>query len=483
MSLTEQQVNELQSRVSFRDDQIELLNGFITDTASTSTPCLVVHGYKSVGKTLTVKQFLAQLSLSYTFLSCDEYLTNKLILSECLRRVQQDINASLKTETTDELEIYESSESFASFALDLQRYLKAIKYSGHHVLVLDRIDQSEDHFTLMSSIVRFHECYDIKNVSIIMISNQELPNKVLTASVPHIYFNPYTEQQIISIFQNNRFCNFDNEELNGSSTGKQFWDTYVQVIVELFYDFTGSNIYPLADLCVKHWPKFTETIKDGEYDLTKFIRIYRQNKDIFQDNSLLNSVVVDFDTKEIEKPGTTVSLDDMTHFAKFILVAAYLASYIDHKSDMNLFTKIKVVEHGRSKKKLELSKKDIDVKLLQPNFFDIERLFAVVLTIYRTQSKTFHDLDNELLKDVNRMFDDVSEMEFVAKEREINKFTMASNIDIYSQLASLLSQGLVYRQMTRDILQPRTRWRCELGWDTIQIVAKDIDFPLEQYLS
>lgn len=478
------QLDQLKSEIRFRDDEIDLLNGFITEDARSSIPCLMVHGYKSVGKTLTVTKFLEKLGVTTSVVSSDENLTNKLLFENCMKSIQRDsgYKSTLRYHYVKS-NLSHSTDTFSNFALNLQRFLQVTGYKKHHVLVLDRVDQNEDPFTLINSFVKLHDCYDVKNFSIIMISNNELPSQTITNSVPHIYFRPYSEPEIISIFQKNQFCFFDDEKSNNNGIGKQFWDTYVQVIVELFFDYTGSDLYSLINLCSKNWYKFTKTIKNERTDIKGFIKIYRENKDMFQDDTLLNSRIVNCQCEHPEKHGTALSLDDMTHLSKFILLGAYLASYIDPKSDPNLFTSVKSSHHKMAKKKLsEITKKDLDVKLLQPSYFDLERLFAIVLTIYRNDSKSFQDQSKDPLAETNHLFE-LDELEFSEKQQEMDEFTLAGNIDLYSQLAALLGQGYLYRQTTRDILQPKTRWRCDIGWDVAQAIAKDVDFPLENYLN
>lgn len=469
MALSIDTLRRLQAQLLHRNDELELLNAFITGEPSTSAPTLFIHGYKPCGKTLVVHQFLEQLGVNHSWINCDSILSSKLLMQKCIDSIRRNSGVNYYDDGDG------SCDSFPGFVRQLESFIEQYNYTKQHVLVLDRIDQfMEEPITVMKSFDRMRDVAEISNVTVVFISRMELPNSLVTSSVPQIYFRPYTQSQAVEILQKNRFCFFQNDEINNSAAGHLFWKAYCQVIVDLYYDFTGSNITMLVDLARQKWPIFTESIENGHEPEIDFMKVFRDKRGIFQDDSITNCTVIDYHNNRIEESGTLLSLGDMTYTAKFLIIASYLASFIDPKYDVYYFTKSKQVKAKPQKSRsTEITKKDLDSKLLQPNFFDLERLYAILLVIYRNESQSFNSQDDE----------DLTEEQLLSKQHEIAKFSIASNIDLQSQLATLLAQGLVYRQVTRDILQPRTRWRSNVSFEVVESIAKDVQFPLHNYLN
>lgn len=469
MSVSPDSLRQIKSSLLFRDQEIELLNAFVSSDPTTSVPSLFVHGYKSCGKSLVVKQFLERLHVKYSWINCDSILSSKLLMQKCIESIRDD--SGVQYDDEDDC----SNDTFSVFIRRLELFIEQYDYTDQHVLVLDRVDQlMEEPITMMKSFNRMRDVADIRNITVIFISRMEPPNSLVTSSVPQIYFKPYTQDQAVAILQSNRFCLFNDPNIDNSTAGHLFWSSFCQVIVELYFDYCGSNVTLLVDLASQKWPVFTRDIVNGRKSADDFMTLFRENRAIFQDSAITNTTVIDYHTNKVEESGTLLSLADMTYTAKFLVIASYLASFIDPKYDLYYFTKSKhvKVKPTRSRNN-EITKKDLDSKLLQANFFDLERLYAILLVIYRNESKSFNEQDDHQL----------TEEQLLNKQHEIANFSIASNIDLQSQLATLLAQGLVYRQVTRDILQPRTRWRSNVSFEVVESIAKDVGFPLNNYLN
>lgn len=483
--MNSEQLNQLKSKVICRDEQFDLLNAYLSNDSSVCVPTLLVQGYRSIGKTLTVDEYLKQLSGKVTRINCDQFITAKLLLQACLRNIRTDsgMDLSLSPEyyyrgvSTSKLE--QTCDNFSNFQFNISQFLKDTDYQEHHFLVLDRLDQFiEDHLHLFNAFSRLHDAGDIKNITVIFITGMDTSHELVTSGIPHVYFDPYSESDIIRILQKNPFCFFGFPD--EGSLGQQFWNSFVQVLVNLYYEYSASNLSVLIDLCYKKWPIFTDTIVKGSYSPSQFLQVYKENREIFLFEELLNSQVINYKTSKPVEESTALNLKDMTNLIKFVLVASYLASYIDPRNDMHFFSAIKyekLREIKKFKKKDELTKKDMDNKLFQPNFFDLERLYAIVLVIYRNFSKSFEE-EHELID----LMDDTDENDMINKQHEISKFSLVGNIDLQSQLSILLSRGLLARQESRDVLQPKPRWKCNTPWETIKVIAQDLQFPIEDYL-
>ncbi|EEQ36622.1 hypothetical protein CLUG_00745 [Clavispora lusitaniae ATCC 42720] len=467
-----------------REKELDLLSCFITKEPLCSSPNLVVQGYKSVGKTYTVLNYLHELGIKKSIVNCDECITQKILLQRCLMSIMaesgKEYDASnfmykgLKAARTSVL-----CENFAYFLMSLEQFIVATGYNEPHVLVLDRFDQCCDPTDdLFSAFVRLQEHSVIRNISVIYITSHDDPREISTLSVPHIHFGPYSQDQLVEILQAKH-----SFHLNDVSPDEDvaFWRNFTKLIVDLFYDYTGSDLLLLSDLCHNLWHKFANPVNNGRYKPSEFLRLFRDIRDqIFNDSIVSNSCITDYITKTEEVPSNVSPVADLPYHSKFLLIASYLASYVDPKSDLNVFSRMKTLKKRKERKTTEssISKKNINSRLLSASFFDLERLKAILSVIYRNESKSLSQDNQEYLN----LYQDLTERELAKKDNEFATFTLNTTVDVNTQLSTLVSLGLINRTYASDILSSKIRWKCNVGWDIIESLAREISFPIENYI-
>ena len=79
---------------------------------------------------------------------------------------------------------------------------------------------------------------------------------------------------------------------------------------------------------------------------------------------------------------------DLPYYAKFFLIAAYLASYNPAKADRRLFVK----NHGKERKKKRKQQKKQAEQLLGPKPFPLDRLLAIFYAIIEEDVNLTADL-------------------------------------------------------------------------------------------
>lgn len=469
--------------VEFREYEQDLLASFITEEAETLAPNVIVLGYKSVGKTHLVLRHLENLGIRRTVVNCDESITQKLLLQNCLSRIRADSGIDLSTYHQrfmyKGLEAARPSllcETFAHFLMALEQFVEETNYSEPHILVLDHFDQClENTDELFRSFVKFREYSTIRNLSIIYIISHEEPREVVTMNVPHVRLAPYTLHQVAEIVTKNPF-----PEVLLGKVGIEFWTKFAKLVVDLFFDYTGSDLSLIEDICQNLWPKFYILVENGTYDQRDFLSIYRELKDeIMKDEVITNSSVAMYETGLLEDEDS-VPLSDLPYHSKYILIAAYLASFTDLKTDVQLFSKLKTVSKRSPRKKTAesiMNKSNIDSRLLSGSFFDLERLKAILSVIYRNESMTLSKDNQEFFN----LYQELSERDLAKKEAEFNTFTLNKSVDINTQIATLADLGLLIRTYSKDPLSNKIRWKCNVSWDIINGIAKEVKFPLLTY--
>ena len=493
MSLSSTQLDQLKRQIRERDQQIDLLNAFINKNPELLSPCVIVHGYKAVGKTLTVKKFLDTLGVTYTHINCDQCVSKKMLLRRCFDNIRVDSGYLNKKElgTRSDFQTYRSSgDSFASFVSNLEKFVDHHGYTQHHVLVLDRIDECFEYVgDVLAAFTRLRESsLKLQNLTVVAIISGEDPKEVITLTNPHVYFRTYNEDEIIRILQEKRTCEF-NWEVDGDP--KDFYNQYVKAIVDLYCQYTGSDISLLISVIQRLWEPFIEPVKDGRFKVTEFVKVFKENIDLFtNEDAVSNSKVIEFKTLQMEQELTNSDgghVHDLPLHSKFILLASYLASYCPPRDDIQKYSKIKVAKYKKRQTKSSkvdkhggghLRKGDIDTRMLTANFTDLERILAILSVIYRNYASSLNKSDKDDLLYMDEEIIDNEEKRAVEK----SKFTLSRNIDLTTQIATLFSLGLLSKTTASDILAAKVRWRCNIDWHTAEGLAKSLNFPIEEFL-
>lgn len=467
--------------IRFRERELQILGSFISNDSAVLAPHVIVQGYKSVGKSLVVEKFLQGLRIRNTIISCDEFLTQKLLLQRCLHGIKQDSGIDLtKYQQVFMYKGIEASresvlcETFSQFLMTLEQYIEESKYDEPHVLVLDKFDQCLDQTnSLFRSFLRLREHSTIRNLIVVYIVSHELPQEIATLSIPQVRFAPYTQDQIVSILADS----YPPEVLNGSIE-KSMWRSYSKLVIDLLYDYTGTDVSLLKDICSKLWPEFCmNLVENGGQRSIDFLKVFRSLRDsIFKDDIITNSIVSDYGSTTLDSNTEKSSLHDLPVLSKFILIASYLASYTEVKQDMQLFSRVKTAKK-RGKKNSESTK--ADARFMSASFFDLERLKAILSVIYRNESPSLSRSNQQFLK----LYQDHSEKEVAKKEVEFSTFTPNKTVDINTQIATLSSLGMLVRTYSLDSLSSRIRWKCNVSWDVISSIAEEMKFPLHNYIA
>lgn len=131
---------------------------------------------------------------------------------------------------------------------------------------------------------------------------------------------------------------------------------------------------------------------------------------------------------------------ELPFYSKFLIIAAFLASYNPAKSDKRFFVK----HHGKQKKSAASikAKEKLNTQLTGPKPFPLERLLAIFYNIV---------------------------------EEEVNP-----TATIYSQVTSLVRLQLLTSVGLELLDQPK--YKCNVSMDFIRTVAKTVQFDIYKYL-
>ncbi len=192
----------------------------------------------------------------------------------------------------------------------------------------------------------------------------------------------------------------------------------------------------------------------GDFGTRDFSRLVVAQRRLFQDESvLLDSIVPAAATT------TKARTHELPYYAKWLLIAAYLASYNPIKLDALYF--MKSTERKRRKKGggtarsgggRPSQKRQVARHVLAPSAFTLDRLLSIVHAILP------HDF--------------------------------RSTIDVYTQIATLSSLRLLVRSgiglgSGGDALEPGGKWRVgpAVSWEYVQGLARSLKFDVLDYVA
>jgi origin recognition complex subunit 5 len=209
---------------------------------------------------------------------------------------------------------------------------------------------------------------------------------------------------------------------------------------------------------MKLWRPFVAPVVAGQFGTRDFSRLLVHQRRLFQEEGVLLDSLLSNTEDGAE---TAVKVTDKTHelpyYAKWLLIAASLASFNPSRMDALYF--MKSTEKKRKKKGGGTARsgggrasqhRKVPRHLLAPSAFTLDRLLAILHAILP------HDL--------------------------------RSTIDVYTQIATLAGLRLMARSGglgSSDPLEPGGKWRvgAAVSWDYMQALSRSLKFEIADYLA
>ncbi|KAK4504928.1 hypothetical protein PRZ48_002891 [Zasmidium cellare] len=438
-----------------RDGQLKQLAALLSPTLP-SPSTLVVYGPRASGKSGIVKSYLKNSALDHAIVRCRECVTGRHLLEKIIGEVfdalhSQHVNGDTESHPG-------RCENLSSLSVHLQRLLEK---RDKFVLVLDGVDkQREAPPTLLPALARLGEV--IPQLTLILIVRNPPPRFLHQPGVPHLQFPPYGRTQSIhivsrkppDIFLEAPPDDMDYDDETHEEDKAWLWPRFCAAVWDALAQNAARDLAAFQDACHKLWRPFVAPVIKGDFGTRDFSRLVVAQRRLFQDeNVLLDSI--------ISTPNGAATLSkskthELPYYAKWLLVAAYLASFNPTKLDALYF--MKSTEKKRRKKGGGVSRsggrpsqvRKIPRHLLAASAFTLDRLLAIMHAILPDDIRT--------------------------------------TIDIYKQIATLSSLRLLVRAGgigSSDPLEPGGKWRVGpmVTWEHVQSIARNIDFNLTDYVA
>uniref|UniRef100_A0A8D1C3M5 Origin recognition complex subunit 5 n=1 Tax=Sus scrofa TaxID=9823 RepID=A0A8D1C3M5_PIG len=394
----------LENIVLCRESQVSTLQSLFGERHHFSFPSIFIYGHTASGKTYVTQTLLKTLELPHVFVNCVECFTLRLLLEKILNK----LNHLSSSEDDCSAEI--TCETFNDFVRLFKQITKAESLKDQTVIFLSEIvwEKFRPNTGCFEPFVLYFPDYSIGNLQ-----------KILSHDHPPEY-------------------------------SADFYAAYINILLGVFYTVC-RDLKELRHLAILNFPKYCEPVVKGEASERDTRKLWR-NIEPHLKKAMQTVYLREISSSQWEKlqkddidPGQLKGLSACTHvelpyYSKFILIAAYLASYNPARTDKRFFLK----HHGKIKKTNFLKKHEkTSNHLLGPKPFPLDRLLAILYSIVDSR--------------------------------------VAPTANIFSQITSLVTLQLLTLVGHDDQLDG-PKYKCTVSLDFIRAVARTVNFDIIKYL-
>ncbi|NXE45708.1 ORC5 protein, partial [Casuarius casuarius] len=417
----------LESLVPCRESQVSMLLSIFGERQQFTFSSIFIYGHTSSGKTYVMQTLLNTLQLPHVFVNCVEYFTSRLLLEEILIQLQ---NCSSETKHASRM----LCDTFNDFVRLFKQAVASQDLQDQTLyIVLDRAEQlREMEANILPAFLRLQELTD-RNVTVVLLSEivWELFRPSTGCFEPFtLYFPDYSIGHLQKILSHNHPPEYSAD----------FYAAYINILLGVFY-MVCRDLKELQHLAALNFSKYCEPVVRGEANERDTRKLWK-NIEPHLKKAMQTVYLREISSSQWERlqradgePGQLKGLSahahvELPYYSKFLLIAAYLASYNPVRTDKRFFLK----HHGKIKKTSFMKKHEkTSNHLLGPKPFPLDRLLAILYSI----------VDNRV----------------------------APTANIFSQITSLVTLQLLSLVGHNDQLDG-PRYKCTVSLDFIRAIAR-----------
>lgn len=425
------QVDSISKSLPCRVQQIELLSALLGPKSSPAIPSLFIYGHTATGKSATLKLLVPRLGHQLLCINCIECYSSRLLFETILIQLRNGKAAERCDNMNDFIHLLRlgASERFPN---------------GECIYILLENSERLRDFdaAVLPGLLRLQELSGA-NVGVILESEIVWEKFRFGTGFrePYIlHFSDYTKDELLELM-----C-LDLPDVCPLEAYKSF----LSLLLDIFYHVC-HNLNELRYLASVSFRKYAEPVEDGSAKWEDTVKLWRHIephlKKSLQTVYLREISGVQWEkiqkSSEASQNVVARSHIELPVYSKFLLIAAYLASYNPVKSDKRFFSKtagkIGRKSHGALKKNHTRTTNQI----LGPKVFPLDRLLAIFYCI----------VDDRV----------------------------APSASIFSQISSLVTLGLLSQMSNVDSLES-PKYKCIVSLDFIKSVSRSVNFEVVRYI-
>ncbi|KAG7169872.1 Origin recognition complex subunit 5-like [Homarus americanus] len=417
-------VSDLVMEIPCRAPQIKLLASLLGEDECPLPSSIFMYGHSGTGKTLVTTAVLERLGVLTSHVNCIEFYNSRVMYETILNQLSGTVPTSNNNYSS-----YASCDNLGDFVGHIRNI--GSKTKQRMAIVLEHSERLRDcDANILPVLCRLQEL--TRDVNIVVIFLSTLPIDKFRAATGFlepivIHFPQYSEE---------------------------FYKNYINLVLSVFYLAT-KGFPELQHQVQLNFKAYCEPVEKGdaeEYDIRRLWRniephlkkamssVYLREVSSAQYERMQQLTETAPQDVALVKAGLTSKME-LPFYSKFLLIAAYLASYNPARTDKRYFMK----HHGKqrnTKAKIK-AKERSSSQLVGPKPFPLDRLLAIFYSIV----------------------DD--------------KVTPTANV--FSQISTLVTLRLV-TQVGGDDQLDAPKYKCAVPLDFIRSVARMVSFDIVRYL-
>ncbi|KAL7882900.1 hypothetical protein SRHO_G00005580 [Serrasalmus rhombeus] len=429
----EARLQSLREKLPCREVQAGTLLAIMGEPEQYCYPSIFIYGHRATGKSHVILTLLKELELPHAAVSCVECVSAGLLFEQTLLALFGADSAALLPRLpslSDFVRVYRQ--------ICAQQPAKQTRY-----IVLERAELLRDmEANLLPGLLRLQELVD-DNVAVILLSeivwDKFRPN-IGCFEPLLLHFPDYTKAELLQIL---------SLDSNPSYT-PELYSSYINILLGVFYSVC-RDLRELRHLAALNFSKFCEPLEKGEAKEGNTHKLWRNIephlKRAMQTVYLREVSSVQWGQQQMDEKEATAlrGLSALAHvelpyYSKFLLIAAYLASYNPARTDRRFFLK----HHGKMKKTSFLKKHEkTSNHLLGPKPFPLDRLLAIFYSVVDSR--------------------------------------VAPTASVFSQISSLVTLQLL-TQVGHDDQLDTPKYKCAVSLDFILAISRTVNFDIVMYL-
>ncbi|XP_061125255.1 origin recognition complex subunit 5 [Syngnathus typhle] len=429
----EESLRRVAEQLPCREPQAGMLLSLMGEPKHFSLPCIFIYGHRASGKSHVVNVLLKELEMPHATVSGAECISATLLFQQVL----------LSFFGEDAVGALPRSPSLSDFVRVYKQRCSRATAEQTRYIVLEKAELLRDmDANLLSALARLQELVE-DNVSVLLLSelvwDTFRPNTGCLEPLL-LHFPEYTKAELHQILSRDSHPTYSAD----------FYASYIHILLGVFYAVC-RDLRELRHLAALNFTKFCEPVGEGkatESDTHKLWRHVEPHlKKAMQTVYLREVSSLEWEKmQEVEMEASPLrglsahSHVELPFYSKFLLIAAYLASYNPARTDKRFFVK----HHGKIKKTNFLKKNEkTSNHLLGPKPFPLDRMLAIFYSVVDSR--------------------------------------VAPTASIFSQISSLVTLQLLTQVSHADQLDA-PKYKCAVSMDFICAISRTVNFDIIKYL-
>ncbi|XP_067110657.1 origin recognition complex subunit 5 [Osmerus mordax] len=431
---SEEKLQSVSEKLRCRETQAGTVLSLMGEPYQLCYPSIFIYGHRATGKSHVMHTLMKELELPHATVSCVECVTVGLLFEQVLHSLFGSEASPLLPRTpslSDFVRIYRQ--------LCSQSPAKQTRY-----IVLERAELLRNmEVNLLPALLRLQELVE-DNVTVILLSEivwDKFRPSTGCFEPLLIHFTDYTKAELQHIL----------DQESHPSYSPELYSAFINILLGVFY-CVCRDLRELRHLAALNFSKYCEPLEEGNVKESETHKLWRNIephlKKAMQTVYLREVSSVQWEQQqqmEEKEAGAMRGLSahghvELPYYSKFLLIAAYLASFNPARTDKRFFLK----HHGKIKKTNFLKKHEkTSNHLLGPKPFPLDRLLAIFYSVVDSR--------------------------------------VAPSASIFSQISSLVTLQLLTLVGHDDQLDS-PKYKCGVSLDFIRAISRTVNFDIVKYL-